>query len=154
MGVDRARRGRDIHPQNQSQSDGASAYTYLSEHTGELSETTNFERVLMVVDAAGTSPQDFGDVSLVQAILNRKLPNGGFAHDQGDGTPGVNDTIFAIIALSPIREPAVQEAISARGGMARERPELERRQLSHNRARRQHRYHRRRDRGAECRRRA
>ncbi len=101
-----------INPQNQSQSDGASAYTYLSEHTGELSETTNFERVLMVIDAAGTSPQDFGGVNLVQAILNRKLPNGGFAHDQGDGTPGVNDTIFAIIALSPIREPAVQEAIS------------------------------------------
>ena len=101
-----------INPQNQSQPGGASAYTYLSQHTGELTETTNFERVLMVVDAAGTSPQDFGGVNLVQAILGRKLPDGGFAHDEGGDTPGVNDTIFAIIALSPIREPGVQEAIS------------------------------------------
>jgi hypothetical protein len=100
-----------INPQNQSQPGGASAYTYLSEHTAELTETTNFERVLMVVDAAGTSPQDFGGVNLVQAILDRKLPDGGFAHDEGGDTPGVNDTIFAIIALSPIREAGVQEAI-------------------------------------------
>jgi prenyltransferase beta subunit len=101
-----------INPQNQSQPDGASAYSYLSEHSRELSETTNFERVLMVVDAAGTSPQDFGGVNLVQAILNRRLPDGGFAHEEGSATPGVNDTIFAIIALSPIREPGLQEAIS------------------------------------------
>jgi prenyltransferase beta subunit len=102
-----------VNPQNQSRSGGVSAYDYLSEHAGELSETTAFERVLLVVDAAGTSPQDFGDVNLVQAILHRQLPEGGFAHEEGGRTPGVNDTIFAIIALSPVREPSVQEAIGS-----------------------------------------
>jgi hypothetical protein len=100
-----------VNPQSQSQPEGASAYTYLSEHTGELSETTAFERVLMVVDAAGAPPQSFGGVNLIQAILHRKLPGGGFAHVEGDDTPGVNDTIFAIIALSPDSEADVQEAI-------------------------------------------
>ncbi len=102
-----------INPQNQSRPGGASAFDYLSEHAAELRATTDFERVLLVVDAAGTSPQDFGGVNLVQAILHRQLPQGGFAHEEGEGTPGVNDTIFAIIALSPIREPGVQEAIGS-----------------------------------------
>jgi hypothetical protein len=101
-----------INPQNQSQQGGVSAYTYLSEHTGELSETTNFERVLLVVDAAGTSPQDFGGVNLLQSILNRQLPGGGFSHEEGSDALGVNDTIFAIIALSPIDEQSVQKAVA------------------------------------------
>lgn len=100
-----------INPQNQSQPGGASAFDYLSEHTAELHVTTDFERVLLVVDAAGTSPQEFGGVNLVQAILHRQLPGGGFSHEEGGDTPGVNDTIFAILALSPIREPSVQQAI-------------------------------------------
>ena len=96
---------------------GHSAYTYLAENAHNASLTTDFERELLVVDAAGTSPHDFGGVDLAGEILKRQIttgPNAGaFPHEAKDPrTPGVNDTIFAILALSPIHEPAVEEAIS------------------------------------------
>jgi Prenyltransferase and squalene oxidase repeat len=96
---------------------GHSAYTYLAENAHNASLTTDFERELLVVDAAGTSPHDFGGVDLAGEILKRQIatgPNvGAFPHEAKDPrTPGVNDTIFAILALSPIHEPAVEEAIS------------------------------------------
>ena len=100
-----------INPQDQALPEDTSAYTYLAEHVGELSVTTDFERVLLVVDASGTSPQDFGGVNLVRAILARQLPEGAFFHEAAEQAPGINDTIFAILALSPIKETAVQEAI-------------------------------------------
>jgi prenyltransferase beta subunit len=100
-----------INPQDQARPDGTSEYTYLVEHPGELATTSDFERVLLVVDATGTSPRDFGGVNLVQAILDRQLPEGGFYHEETDHTAAVNDTVFAILALSPIQEPAVQEAV-------------------------------------------
>jgi hypothetical protein len=96
---------------------GHSAYSYLAENAHNASLTTDFERELLVVDAAGTSPHDFGGVDLAGEILKRQIatgPNAGaFPHEASDPrTPGVNDTIFAILALSPIREPAVEEAIA------------------------------------------
>lgn len=96
---------------------GHSAYGYLAENAHNASLTTDFERELLVVDAAGTSPYDFGGVDLAGEILKRQIatgPNAGaFPHEAGDPrTPGVNDTIFAIIALSPIHEPAVEEAVA------------------------------------------
>jgi prenyltransferase beta subunit len=100
-----------INPQDQALPEGTSAYTYLAERVGELSATTDFERVLLVVDASGTSPQDFGGVNLVHAILTHQLPEGAFFHETAEPAPSINDTIFAILALSPIEEPAVQEAI-------------------------------------------
>jgi hypothetical protein len=100
-----------INPQNQAREGGESAFSYLADHVSELALTTDFERVLLVVDAAGTAPQDFGGVNLDQAILHRQLPEGDFVHEEGDQSPGINDTIFAILALSPIQEPTVQEAI-------------------------------------------
>jgi hypothetical protein len=102
---------------------GHSAYTYLAEHAPEeLTErygnhpvTTNFERELLVVDTSGTSPHDFGGIDLVGEILNRQIATGSnkgaFPHEAGSQEPGVNDTIFAILALSPVHEPLVQEAI-------------------------------------------
>jgi prenyltransferase beta subunit len=100
-----------INPQDQALPEGTSAYTYLVNRVGELSVTTDFERVLLVVDASGTAPQDFGGVDLVPAILARELPEGAFFHETAEQTPSINDTIFAILALSPIEEPAVREAI-------------------------------------------
>jgi hypothetical protein len=71
-----------------------------------------------VVDAAGTSPYEFGGVDLVAKILQRQLtqpgPNAGaFPHEAGSTEPGMNDTIFAILALSPIAEPAAQHAVQS-----------------------------------------
>ncbi len=94
---------------------GHSAYTYLAERAHKDSLTTDFERELLVVDAAGTSPHDFGGVDLAGEILKRQIATGGnagaFPHEAGSQTPGVNDTIFAILSLSPIGEPAVEAAV-------------------------------------------
>ncbi len=100
---------------------GHSAYTYLAENAHNASLTTDFERELLVVDVAGTPPHDFGGVDLAGEILKRQIatgPNAGaFPHETKDPrTPGVNDTIFAILALSPIHEPAVEEAVSRATG--------------------------------------
>jgi prenyltransferase beta subunit len=100
-----------INPQNQAQKGGTSAYSYLAANASSLSLTTDFARTLLVVDASGTAPQDFGGVNLLTAILARQLPDGSFFHEEGHQTPGINDTIFAILALSPIHEPVVQKAI-------------------------------------------
>jgi hypothetical protein len=95
---------------------GHSAYSYLAERAHNASLTTDFERELLVVDAAGTSPHDFGGVDLAGEILKRQITAGrnagAFPHEAGSRTPGVNDTIFAILSLSPIHEPAVAEALS------------------------------------------
>jgi hypothetical protein len=94
---------------------GHSAYTYLAENAHKASLTTDFERELLVVDAAGTSPHDFGGVDLAGAILKRQIATGNnagaFSHEAGSQTPGVNDTIFAILSLSPIHEPTVEAAV-------------------------------------------
>jgi prenyltransferase beta subunit len=109
---------RDQTPANQHHTGGHSVYGYLTEHAGTLSSTTDFERDLLVVDATGTSPADFGGVNLLEKILQRQLtqpgPNdGAFAHDASSSEPEMNDTIFAILSLSPIHEPAVEAAVQA-----------------------------------------
>jgi hypothetical protein len=96
---------------------GHSAYTYLAEHAHSASLSTDFERELLVVDAAGTSPYDFGGVDLAGEILERQIATGSnagaFPHEAGSTEPGMNDTIFAILALSPIKEPVVQHAVQS-----------------------------------------
>jgi prenyltransferase beta subunit len=96
---------------------GHGAYTYLAEHAHSASLSTDFERELLVVDAAGTSPYDFGGVDLAGEILERQIATGSnagaFPHEAGSTEPGMNDTIFAILALSPIKEPVVQHAVQS-----------------------------------------
>jgi prenyltransferase beta subunit len=106
-----------INPQQQKRKEGEdSVYTYLAAHASELTRTTDYARELLVVDAAGTSPYEFGGVNLVGEILGRRLSGpgekGAFTHEAGETTPAVNDTIFAILALSPIKEPAVERVVS------------------------------------------
>jgi hypothetical protein len=114
-----------INPRDQSTAPqhwagGHSAYTYLAENAHHASLTTDFERELLVVDAASTSPHDFGGVDLAEEILKRQIATGSnagaFPHVAGSQTPGVNDTIFAILSLSPIHEPAVEEALGRAAG--------------------------------------
>jgi prenyltransferase beta subunit len=110
-----------INPQDQARC-GKSAFEYLEGHFGEGLEEelawpqiaiTSFERELLVVDASGTDPHDFAGYDLVGEILARQLEDGSFPYTP-DGTRGEsNDTIFAILALSPVHEPAVAEAIAA-----------------------------------------
>ncbi len=107
--------GAGINPQQQKRKGGATVYAYLTGHAHELERTTDYARELLVVDAAGTSPYDFGGVNLVNEILGRRLTGpeeeGAFSHEVGGSTPAVNDTAFAILALSPIKEAAVQSAV-------------------------------------------
>jgi prenyltransferase beta subunit len=110
-----------INPRDQARC-GKSAYEYLEEHFAQGLEeelawpqvaVTAFERELMVVDASGTDPHHFAGYDLVAEILARQLPDGAFPYTP-DGVQGEsNDTIFAILALSPIHEPAVEAAIAA-----------------------------------------
>jgi len=105
-----------VNPRSQMKPGGQNAYAYLLGHVGEMSATTDFERELLVVDAAGTSPHDFGGVDLVARLLERALQEpaaGGiaFPHDPGSTRAGMNDTIFAVIALSPVHEPTVEAAV-------------------------------------------
>jgi prenyltransferase beta subunit len=104
-----------INPTQQRRKGGPSVYDYLTAHASELTRTTDYARELLVVDAAGTSPHEFGGVNLVSQILARRLSGAGeegaFTHEAGNSTAGVNDTVFAILALSPINEAAVQNVV-------------------------------------------
>jgi hypothetical protein len=108
-----------INPQDQRKPGGGDVYSYLSGHFAQAvgeSEcqpdtcTTTLDRELMVANAAGASPHDFGGIDLVAELLGRQ-EKGVFSHVPG-GQPGVNDTIFAIFALAPVEEQAAQETIA------------------------------------------
>ena len=110
-----------INPQDQARC-GRSAFEYLEGHfreglTEELAwpqvAVTSFERELLVVDAAGTDPHSFAGYDLVAEILARQLPDGSFPYTPDGKLGESNDTIFAILALDPVHEPAVAEAIAA-----------------------------------------
>jgi Squalene-hopene cyclase C-terminal domain/Prenyltransferase and squalene oxidase repeat len=108
-----------INPQDQRRPGGVDAFSYLASHYRQGIEesecapiacTTTLERELMVVNASGANPHDFGGVDLVAELLPRARHDGSFPHVPG-GQPGVNDTIFAVFALVPIGELATQAAI-------------------------------------------
>lgn len=106
-----------INPRNQARPCGTDAYSYLVTHFREGAggsaaqiATTDLERELLVVNASGTDPHDFAGFDLVDEILDRQLPDGSFPFVPG-GESQINTTIFAILALSPIGEPAAQAAI-------------------------------------------
>jgi prenyltransferase beta subunit len=110
-----------INPQDQATDGGVDAYTYLTTHAAQaLREelcrpsicTTSLERELLVADAAGTSPHDYGSIDLVSELLARKLPDGSFPFVPG-GRGEINDTIYAILSLSLVQEPAAQSAVKA-----------------------------------------
>jgi prenyltransferase beta subunit len=111
--------GAGINPQDQARC-GTDAYTFLVDHFHEGLEeelswpevpTTAFERELLMVDGAGTDPHDFAGYDLVAQILGRQLADGSFPYTEEGTTGESNDTIFAILALGPIHEPAIEAAI-------------------------------------------
>jgi hypothetical protein len=105
--------GVNPHDQKNKTVPGAKdVYTYLAEQAEgghELSVTTDFERNLMVVNTAEVPPQPLGGVDLVKGVLEGRIEStGAFSHELHSGVPGVNDTIFAILALAPIKEQAIE----------------------------------------------
>jgi prenyltransferase beta subunit len=108
--------GINPHDQRNKTLPGAKdVYTYLAEAAEagrELSVTTDFERNLMVVNTAEYPPQPLGGVNLVEGILaGRIAESGAFSHEAGSLVAGMNDTIFAILALAPIKEPAIEAVV-------------------------------------------
>jgi prenyltransferase beta subunit len=110
-----------INPQDQARC-GTDLYTFLVEdfEAGLEEEgawpqiaTTALERELLVVDATGTDPHSFAGHDLVAEILSRQLADGSFPYVPEGQEGGANDTIFAILALGPIHEPAVESALAA-----------------------------------------
>jgi hypothetical protein len=107
-----------VNPQDQERSGGQSVYAYLLAHAHELEQanaecssgacTTELERVLLVVDAAGTSAHAFGGVDLEARLRERQRPDGDFTHQVG-GQGAVNDTEFALMALAP--QPDAADAV-------------------------------------------
>ncbi len=113
-----------VNPQDQRRETGADAFSYLvanyrqgieESECAPVACTTQLERELMVVNAAGADPHDFGGVDLVEELLARGRDDGSFPHVPGGGA-GVNDTIFAIFALAPLRDPAARTAIESAAG--------------------------------------
>jgi prenyltransferase beta subunit len=105
--------GVNPHDQKNKTEPGAKdVYTYLAEQAEqghELSVTTDFERNLMVVNTAEVPPQPLGGVNLIEGVLDGRIPStGAFSHELGGSVPGINDTIFAILALAPIKQPAIE----------------------------------------------
>jgi prenyltransferase beta subunit len=109
-----------INPRCQARPAGTDAYGFLVNHfhrglEEEISypsiPTTAFERELMVVNAAAANPHSFAGYDLVGEILARaRADNGSFPYVPG-GRGEINDTIFAIVSLAPVQEPAAQAAI-------------------------------------------
>ncbi len=108
-----------INPRDQAQPGGVDAYSFLVAHfkQGIAEElcapaicTTTLERELLVVETAGTDPHDFAGYDLLGEILARKLPGGSFPYVPG-GDGEVNDTVWAMLALSAIDEPTSREAV-------------------------------------------
>src|ERR1700761_5694667 len=105
--------GVNPHDQKNKTVPGAKdVYTYLAEQAeggNEVSSTTDFERNLMVVNTAEVAPRQLGGVDLVKGVLEGRIAeSGAFAHEAHSPVPGMNDTIFAILALAPIKDPAIE----------------------------------------------
>ncbi len=109
-----------INPRCQARPGGTDAYGFLVNHFHKGLEeeisypqipTTAFERELMVVNASGGDPHDFAGYDLVSEILSRAREKDGSFPYVPEGRGEINDTIFAIVALAPIQEPAAQAAI-------------------------------------------
>jgi hypothetical protein len=116
--------GAGINPQDQDRC-GVDAYTYLLDtyRSGFAEElawpqvaTTAFEREALMVDSAGTDPRAFAGYDLAAEILGRRRADGGFPYVEGGAKSESNDTIFAILALSPLHEPSVEAMLDEAAG--------------------------------------
>ncbi len=109
-----------INPRCQAKPGSTDAYSFLVNHfqrgleeeiTWPTIPTTALERELMVVNAAGTDPHSFAGHDLVAEILARANKKDGSFPFVPDGQGEINDTAFAILALTPVHEPAAEAVI-------------------------------------------
>jgi prenyltransferase beta subunit len=101
-----------INPQDQRRPGGTDVLTFLRAHVDELRKTTDYERTLLAVIAAGADGRDFGGLDLVEKILAARLPSGAIAAEPEDTTGYINSTAFGILALSQVKGSEVEAALS------------------------------------------
>jgi hypothetical protein len=113
-----------INPQDQIRTVGGvacghSAFEYLETHFAESFReeigspqfgTTAFERELLVVDTAGSDPHAFAGHDLVAEIIARQGADGGIPFVPG-GEEQVNDAVFGILALAPVKEAGAEASV-------------------------------------------
>lgn len=101
-----------INPMDQKRPGGTDLYGYLIARSGSLrvDEINDYSRTLMVVNAAGGDPHDFGGIDLVATILERQLPDGSFRKANSGSYAGHNDAAFAILALQPVGGRLIETA--------------------------------------------
>ena len=107
-----------INPQDQRTPRGRDLVSYVA-RAGPVTRssdghwvTTEFERIGMLANAAGLDPRRFGGRDYVGPLLARQAPAGWFPHTRTDPAPGVNDTIFAIVFLAGVDDPALAPTIA------------------------------------------
>ncbi|MFT4050286.1 MAG: terpene cyclase/mutase family protein [Solirubrobacterales bacterium] len=102
-----------INPLDQAKPGGTDAYTYVANTANKLEDdkVTDYERVLMVVNAAGTDPHNFSGIDLVDKIVSRQQADGSISRSPGGSYSGTNDTAFAILALAPLDTPSTNAVI-------------------------------------------
>ncbi len=107
-----------VNPQDQRTPRGRDLVSYVA-RAGPVTRssdghwvTTEFERIGMLANAAGIDPRRFGGRDYVGPLLARQAPAGWFPHTRTDPAPGVNDTIFAIVFLAGVDDPALAPAIA------------------------------------------
>ncbi len=100
-----------INPHDQRRPGSADLYTYIERNTTRYDQTTDYERTLLAVLAAGESGRDFAGIDLVAQILARQLPDGGFPQSTTGKQGWVNSTAFALLPLSRVDEPVAQAAV-------------------------------------------
>jgi prenyltransferase beta subunit len=114
-----------INPGDQAQLGGVDVFTYLTHHTAELRETTDFDRVALVALASCTSPTAFGGVDPVDTILSRQLPDGSFPQAAAGPSGWTNATIWSIFPLSAVGTAQADAAVAqaAEWLLDRQRPD-------------------------------
>ncbi|MDO8189571.1 prenyltransferase/squalene oxidase repeat-containing protein, partial [Conexibacter sp. CPCC 205706] len=105
-----------VNPRDQYRPDGyATAWDCIVGAARQLTVTTDFERTLLVAVAACSDPRAFaGSVDLVEAIVRAQRPSGSFDRTVGSRLPSspLNTTIFAILSLSAVPDPALAPLIA------------------------------------------
>lgn len=100
-----------INPHDQRKPGGADLYSFIERNTTRYDQTTDYERTLLAVLAAGESGRDFAGIDLVGKILERQLPDGGFPQSTTGRQGWVNSTAFALLPLSRVDEPVARAAV-------------------------------------------
>ena len=90
------------------------AYTYLTRHTGGLTQSTDYARLILVATASGMPPERFGPIDPLARLLKLQRADGGFG--QPPTLPGsqINGSAYAVIAMAGIERARLRTVTASR----------------------------------------